>query len=199
MAFAACSRGLLESAGDTFEGLKSVPLTMAQHARGIRQALGGHSRRVFSSQELENTLIHFAYARKLRRDEEAPVSHRAKQVSEYLAPLTRNEPLIKPLYQELCDVVHSGASSAHAFLHVRSKNTYFLSRKEEIIWIHKIGEDLLRSMKTILEFAFNLGLLTLRVLNHLPVKSLHTESVEIIRFDNVPMWRRIEAYLTQTM
>ena len=66
--WAASCRGLMEAAGDTGHGLGPVPLTLAKRHREIKAALNGASlNSVTTCEQLEDTLIHFSHARKLRK------------------------------------------------------------------------------------------------------------------------------------
>ncbi len=117
MALAACYRGLIESAADTWDGLGSVGVTLAENGNAVEDGLRVELAQVVMSTELEDSLIHFQFARKTRRGEDAPSSHQAKRVADYLTPLVRIEPQFQLLYGRLCDTTHPGASSVLAFTH----------------------------------------------------------------------------------
>ena len=64
LGWAASVRGLLESAGDTVDGLLSIPLSLAQRHGTIRRCLAGEEKeRMVVYSELEAKLDHFVHAR----------------------------------------------------------------------------------------------------------------------------------------
>jgi hypothetical protein len=115
LAFAAAFRGLIESAADASTALTRVPRTLARDHPWIMRALsGGLAKKAFLAPELENMLIHFAYARHLTKAQlaSAPRSHKALKVREYIGDLEKGQVReVVDCYQELCDMTHPGASS----------------------------------------------------------------------------------------
>ncbi len=87
LALAAAFRGLIESAADAATALKFVPLTLARdHSWIVRALSGGLAKTAFLTPEIEDTLIHFSYARHVSRTEleTLPRSHKALNVREYI-------------------------------------------------------------------------------------------------------------------
>jgi hypothetical protein len=60
--WAASARGLLESAGDTREGLSAIPEPLARHYHTITECLSGTKNEFVHVGELEKTLDHFVHA-----------------------------------------------------------------------------------------------------------------------------------------
>lgn len=103
LGFAASMRGLIESSADSASSLLKVPVTLAECHKDIDKALSCKPlKRGFSlSPELEDELIHFLFARKLGKDSEAPRSHAAKFVTEYIKVLEKaNIAGVKETYQK---------------------------------------------------------------------------------------------------
>src|SRR5262249_41369594 len=86
LSHAANLRGLLEACADTYHSLRVVPGALAGWHAEIRRALAGEQDKVWTT-DLEDTLIHFLYGRKVARGETAPDSHRALCSRDYLDSL----------------------------------------------------------------------------------------------------------------
>ncbi len=66
--FAGSLRGLLESTADSMHALQGAPLTLAKLSSHISHILNGDKTNTFiGSDELEQALIHFTYAKKTRK------------------------------------------------------------------------------------------------------------------------------------
>ena len=64
--------------------------------------------------ELENTLIHFSYARKLSPGD-GPVLHNAASAKDCVSILSESAPDIVDVYHQLCDYTHPASSSLFRF------------------------------------------------------------------------------------
>lgn len=110
--FAAALRGLIESAADTQTALRSVPVKLARRYRRIRAATLGKLDSIRPQHQIEEDLIHFTHARKLKKSETASDTHRAKQIQEHLDIFTSEKTEnIAACYKKLCDYTHPGLSS----------------------------------------------------------------------------------------
>ena len=69
--WAASFRGLLESAGDTYDGLVRIPAALALHHRGISLCLAGREQNWVRAKELEDALDHFVHAKWTRAKKKA--------------------------------------------------------------------------------------------------------------------------------
>ena len=102
LGFTACLRGLLEASSDAFYSLGAIPLTLADHHGSIKAILSGNATSYTISQELEDMLIHFHYARKTAKGEAVPVSNKAQSADMYLrAADGTGRTYMKELYAEL--------------------------------------------------------------------------------------------------
>jgi hypothetical protein len=91
LSFAATLRGLIESAADTQTALMSIPSTLARDHSMINSALLGKADMAFVAPKLGESLIHYAYARKIQKGEIAPDSHHARQIREYVEILEKGQ------------------------------------------------------------------------------------------------------------
>jgi len=100
---AAGIRGFLEACADTFQGFSDVAPTLADCHTVVRRAINGElSEQVALAPELENTLIHFSYARKLSPGE-GPALHSAATAKDCVSVLSESAPDVVDVYHTLCD------------------------------------------------------------------------------------------------
>jgi len=141
LSFAAALRGLIESTADSATILGHVPLGIARNNVLIMRALSGEiADDFFMAKNLEDSLIHFAYARNLKnltKDERLaiPKSHQALSVREYIDVLKNwNIHNIIECYSEVCDLTHPGSSSVSMWLyHVNSLEIDLKAGQDEAI------------------------------------------------------------------
>ena len=115
IAFCAMFRGLIESCADTAYSLGPVAPTLASSRQTIDRALRRELRTNTVAEDIESRLIHFTFARKPRNGEAIPKLHSVETITRYLSVLEGEQPSVRRLYAELCDVVHPGASSIVGF------------------------------------------------------------------------------------
>lgn len=90
---AAGLRGLLEAVADTWNGLADVAPTLTDNHTIVRDALAGKlGDRMYLLPELENDLIHFAYARKKHEEGYSPRLHDAMTARDCVAVLAESVP-----------------------------------------------------------------------------------------------------------
>jgi hypothetical protein len=114
--FCAGLRGLVEACADTFHAVAQIIDPVCEDFATIERALRGEATTVLLSEQIEDVLIHYVFARKLSKAEKQQFhpAHDAKQVRAYLDSLS-NPDLIE-LYAELCQVSHPSAISLMPFL-----------------------------------------------------------------------------------
>lgn len=113
---AAGLRGLLEAVGDTWQGVADVAPTLADHHTVVRDALAGKlSDQLYLLPELENDLIHFAYARKKHEGEYSPRLHDAKSAHECVSVLAESVPDVMAMYATLCEYSHPASPTVFRF------------------------------------------------------------------------------------
>lgn len=197
MAFAATARGFLESAGDTTTALLAVPESFARILPRIELALAGDMEDpLLVAPSLEDDLIHFTHGRKLAKDEVAPPPHRARSTREYLEMLERGQvPKIGDLYSLLCDITHPGASSVWIWVSQVSPVEYVLSVDSDPQAIQEILNRFGDTLDQTISFALNPPILTLAVLNYLPMPEVHTNRLIGWNFDGIRMWQHCSQHL----
>jgi len=195
LAFAAALRGLTESAADAAHSLRAASLTLADNSGEIRKAIHGQSTRDVISTELENSLIHFQFGRRLEKDEVAPQEHKACSSRTYLTSIELpGGTQVASLYAALCQVVHPAAQSL-MWLSPHSSGRVTLIRGEDKREIEQLCDE----HQDAIEFAqlqsVNSSLLVLRVLNSFRVSGIRTGSVDRIDLSRLPAWAKISQAL----
>jgi hypothetical protein len=118
LGWAASVRGLLESAGDTVDGLLNIPLSLAQNHRTIQRCLAGEeTKNAVGYSELEAKLDHFVHARWMRTKRGEENKLKAKDNAEYVGILESEFPagMFLKLYHELCAICHPSSESLSYF------------------------------------------------------------------------------------
>lgn len=193
IAFCSGLRGLLECATDTYDALGSVPLTLAQVSSHIEDALLRRpTSTVVLSEELENSLIHFSYARKLNKHEDAPKSHEAKTASYYIAQLDSADLPLKRLYAELCQVVHPAHQST-AWLVESEEQNYKIQKPDDLAFVLDLCERYKECIEYIQMSSVNISMFIFKVLNMLSCSELHNSSADKYNMSNSPLHKKIEA------
>lgn len=192
IAFCSGLRGLLECSADTYEALGSVPLTLAHASKHIEDAL--LRRPVLTkvvSEELEDSLIHFSYARKLQKLEGAPKSHEAKTASYYISQLDSMDLPLKSLYSELCQVVHPAHQST-AWLVGRKDQFYTIRESEDLAFILDLCERYRGCIEYMQTSSVNISLFIFKVLNRFVCSNLHNSSAEKYDMSQSPLKKKIQ-------
>jgi hypothetical protein len=197
LGFAAALRGLLEAAADAYYSLRGVPLTLAEHHVMIRAALSGTTTRFALSEELENALLHFQFARRLTKGNPAPESHKAFTADIYLraadGPGRTN---MKDLYAELCEVVHPAATSLLWMASpAGSPDDATLTSGNDKEWILSLCRRHASAIDALHMQSVNASILIFKVLNRFPLPPLNVPAVDRISMAEVRMWSKIESAL----
>lgn len=193
--WASCTRALLEAVGDSSDAMRAIPGTLAAHHLFIRGCLSGRERELSGSMELEERLIHFSHARKLKRGEKerTPPSHEAKSASEYIRQIGLPEALT--LYGDLCEYSHPAASSVeYLFSGVGEGSSFRVNPSRDE---HKI-QSLIRAYRAVFQdvlmIGFNPILLSLRVFHAFKFFP-NIPELRDVNFSTVPAWATIERHL----
>lgn len=197
--FMACFRGFLEAAADTFHTLQDIPLDLADCHPIVRRALNGVLRTVTLAAHLEDPLIHFTHARYVKRGEEVPPTHRAKETMEYLESLSEPPgPKIAQCYRELCDVTHPGVGSIMCYATLTRGHTgtiYHLKAGTDPELIRLFCALYTDIMLRLVSLAVVPPAFILRVLNEFREPAVYTEAVMGIGLETRPTWADIQACL----
>lgn len=198
LAFAATLRGLIESAADTHTALLNVPATLARDHSMITTALVGKADKVFIVEELEDYLIHYSHARKTKKSEVVPDSHRAQQIRDYIAILEKGEAhRVVECYSQLCDLTHPGASSVWMWLNAESDLEIELETRQEQAVINWFLTEYETLYADLFMFAFNMPIVTLAVLNYFPITEFHTPELKDWNLSDIRAWRNISKTLSE--
>ncbi len=196
LAFAACLRGLVESAADASHSLGAVPLTLAHLHTNIEDALSERAKGFVMSSELENHLIHFQFARRLSKQEPVAETHRAKTMEEYLRAIDSNgEAGVKECYAELCQLTHPAAHSLLWFS-VENEATIGYRRSIDAECIQQLCSSRRSAIEHVQMVSANTSLLVLAVVNRLPLNSVWTRAISKLSLETIPLWQKIEAELS---
>lgn len=196
LSFAASFRGLLESAGDIADALMHVPMTLADHYSVIKSVIEKRVKVAIELGALEEKLIHFTHARKIKGAHTFPTYHNAKTVTDYIKQLQSvGETMMAECYAELCQIAHPAAPSVLCFVTHDGKNITTLDNKLDYAFI----EDFCRRHRQVVDRIFPLSVTPavciLKILNQLPLPEINTPEVEDISLENVPLWLKIESTL----
>jgi hypothetical protein len=207
--FAASMRALIESCADIMYTFDAIGPTLAGNLEDIYACI---HKAVATSTEgvaaiLENKLLHFAFAQKPRKNEDA--QHIAKQTKEYFdhvsllfkeSNLDFEEPLLD-LYSELCDLTHPGALSINRFLKDSDLDStsyqldYVIGEDRFMIYSYEKRYEALLSC--LLTGAVNSCLYVLIILHAFDIECLRTETVLLPSSHNVPGLEQAEQLLAK--
>jgi hypothetical protein len=191
-AMASTMRGLIEASADT-ACLIPVAQCLAERPvfKGVNEALTGKSTRNFKSEQLDNILTHFFFARKLSSQERKvmPKEHEALKVKDYVEIFEASAEPIYSLYSSLSLLSHPSAHSLHHYF--KEKNGWFeYSDESSANKIDSIIEDYNNEIHGLV-YPVNACIMALKVLNSYKIERLHTPFLDSIRFDHIPLGKII--------
>jgi hypothetical protein len=186
---AAGLRGLLEAAADTWQAFEDVPLQLAGFHGVIRAAVRGQvADRLVLAGELENSVIHFAYARKLK-DGDSPRLHNAETAKNSISRLSEAAPTVLDAYSMLCEYSHPAASSVFRFATRGAPNVTIFDPAAGDADIREI----LASSRKPIRMGFDLGvgslMMTLKVLNAFSFPPVATPWADTLSDEAFPGWQ----------
>lgn len=193
-AFAGCFRGFLESATDSKHTMNLVPLTLAEHSHIIRRALAGQLGTAALNADLENELIHFSHARRIKKEDDAPQSHAAKPAAEYIRCFEEGiKGQLKDCYTVLCEVTHPAFLSVATYLaEIEPGRTYELTTASDNAAIEQFCDLFAETIEMLLLVGVNGSFVTLEVLNRFPLIAVHTPGVQKLDLRGLPVWNKID-------
>jgi len=199
LAFAAALRSLIESSADTQSALGGIAISLAENHVQISRALTGTlGNQCFLSNEIEDTLIHFKYARHLTKAQmaTAPLSHKALQIRQYIEGLEKGQMHnVTACYQSLCDLTHPGASSVWMWLTSENGVDLELNPNQDESLITYYLSEYRDTFVELMMFAFNPAVLTLNVLNYFPLRTFHTPALLDWNLSGIPLWQKCQSKL----
>lgn len=194
LSWAASFRGLMESAGDTVDGLLNIPTSLALKHHDITRFLSGYDEVILGAAELERSLDHFVHARWMRIRRADGNVLKAKDNVDYIGGLERVIPNIKPLYHRLCSICHPSNASIEYFYDVGSDGAFTLSPGKDKGAMMAICDEHPDALRDTLMMHCNPPLLILRVLHKFQV---HPQLKVLRKFDwtQIKMGQEIEEAL----
>lgn len=130
LAFAAALRGYLEAASDANDVMQFLPASLRKYAAYFYAVIHRPElvmRTMGSFGELEQKLIHFAFA--ARRPKTGPTlpGHEVAATTAYIRDFARTNQIegLEVLYAHLCELTHPAAASVFTFLQQSDKETVF--------------------------------------------------------------------------
>lgn len=172
-------RSLIESCADSFFTLRSVPLTIANDYKLIKEILNCNSPILTIHEKLESTLLHFIDGTKLNKEQkkEFPKYFNAEHITDYLKTFEDGNDEIIKLYRFLCGISHPASESTKMFLFLHKGDTYVCGDSynlesnlvEDLLDQNK--ESLLKMIRTI---SGNINCI-LKLLNEFPIPLIHTD------------------------
>lgn len=187
--FAACCRALVEATGDSCDALNRTALTIAENASMISRELSGQGQGAVS-EELENLLIHFTHARKLKKDETVPALHSAKATAHYISVVTSmGLPNSAEFYGALCELMHPAAASMEHY-YLPTDRGFRLTFDNEGDALERFVTEYQETLHGILPLALNPALLALRVCSSLGLGPT-PRALTQMNFAPIPIWGRI--------
>ncbi|CDF83111.1 hypothetical protein PKB_1753 [Pseudomonas knackmussii B13] len=198
IAFCSSMRGLLESTTDAYSALGSVPLTLAEVSAHIAKALQGNElKSVVISEELEDALIHFIFARKLSKNEKAPKSHNAKTASSMIDELDSANLPFKNFYSDLCQIVHPAAQSIDWLINEQD-GVYTIAEPKDIDLIKSISGKYQSCIEQLILYPTNISIFIYQVINELPVPELVNTYAKSINSSASPLHEKINRAFTES-
>jgi len=181
--FCASLRGLIEACADSFYTSGKICTPLASNFEKIEKALNFKATESLLSESIENELIHYTFGRKLSREERKsrPESHKALNVTEYLSSL--DEPKIKKLYNELCQVSHPSTMSLEPFFYADEKYDLILhNKKNDSNFNQKILDEYRKEIFLAIRYAIVPTIGLLKVINEFKAESIESLKVNEILF-----------------
>jgi len=198
--FCAAARGLLEAAGDSFDGLPQVPLSLAQNHLAIKSALAAKSPPLLlNCEQIENVLLHFAHAKRVDKKQKSDVPEYvpAKLPSAYTKPLEAYEPGgFYAWYQELCELAHPASDSVCYMLLPEGEGrlAFHPSIDRERIYTHIAAHQ--QRLTELLRLSQVPALVMLRVLSHIGPSELRVSTLRDIDIGHIQLWQKCAAAMS---
>lgn len=184
-------RGLMECAGDTYDGLSAVAITLGENKALIRKALLGTLDNVAINQELENRLIHFTHASKAYAKATGVSNHKPKQSQEYVKLLEQGSKIkFYDYYGFLCELTHpAGASLGYNFDETVNQELIFNPKRDQQLIIDSLARDKELICELLMK-GFNPIILLIKTINLFQIPEMYSKYADGVSLD-IPAWTRI--------
>jgi hypothetical protein len=193
---AAGIRGFLEAAADTWQGFSDVAHTLADCHVVVRKAIrGDFGDGLALAPQLENKLIHFAYARKLKAGD-GPTLHSAATAKDVMSSLLESAPEAVDVYGALCQYTHPAAPSIFRF-------AGDIAHADTVVFDPAAGPERIRELvglsRCVGGVALALGVaplvMTVKVLNCFGLEAVATPWADGVSLEFSGVWRTLEQRL----
>ncbi len=194
--FCASLRGLIESCGDSYYTLSKVPLTLANDFFVIREQLNGKSSVITYHEALENEMLHYIQATKIKSSVEKcyPQSYKAKNLTDYIKSIDNDKDELLHLYSVLCGLAHPSYESTRILLFLHEGETIVCNDSYELE--KRLSEGMLEANRDVITFLFrvyyNNILSTICLLNEFGYQPIETHLKFESQFKKSESWREIE-------
>jgi hypothetical protein len=168
MVFASSLRGFLVSVTDSYYSIESLPTSLSLNYKNINKAVKGELNQEFSSEELENKLIHFQFAErskeKYQSNKTALTSAKYIELFDMYSDIT-----IKELYSILCEITHPASKSLSCFtseINVSENYSFMVTSTEtDNIQINEILNVYRDSIIQLMKISLTASVVTLKILS----------------------------------
>lgn len=185
-------RGLMESIGDTYDGLSQVAITLAIQNKVIKDAINSNLKEVATSQELEDLMINFSHASKKVNKLTNDNVFKPKKTYEYIKLLEESSKhKFYEYYETLCEVVHPASSSLGFNFTEENGRLKWHGEKDTEIIEYSIKNDKELFLELLMR-GLNPVYLLLKTLNLLQFKPVYTERADKLNLNNIPAWKRVQ-------
>ena len=168
LAFSASLRGFVEASADSFDLMKFLPATICKNLKLIYIQLKNPSLlngAILSFKNLEDRLIHYSHARKIKKNDLALPNHTNKHNADYIMEIEKfGANKSHELYAELCELTHPASSSVMCFVDETDRSMTLNFTKEKLA-IEKILTKYNETLINLLQFSANTASETLSYLN----------------------------------
>jgi len=194
--FCSSARGLLESSVDSYDTFIKVPIWISESFTSVKKSLHCEQKdTIHLDPELEETLIHFTYARKLLKNENAPKSHITKTIKEYIKFVDEEENgALYNFYSFLCQISHPAAFSVLSYIkqeQFASHDIFRVNINSDSLNIENLIKENQENLNSIFEAGIFTSLICLKLLNEFNIREYYTNEVNLINFENSEMWKEI--------
>jgi hypothetical protein len=191
--FSSALRGLLESSADALDALEQVAVTVADGFAYIQDAVNGVAEKAVLSPDLENMLIHFAFARRPTKGESVPPAHVAKSAADYNARIERTgSKRVAEMYKVLCEVTHPAGASVYCFIRQLDRDHEMLDPNRDAVLIKKLADEFRPEIAHVLQMGTNPMLLALKTLHEFEGTGLFTEAAATLDLSGIPGWAKLK-------
>ena len=191
ISYCSALRGLMECAGDTYDGLSAAAITLGDNKSIIKEALRGELETTTVNKELEDTLIHFTHASKTYAKVTGQSYHKPKQSQEYVKKLEEGTSIkFYEYYGFLCEFTHpAGASLGYNFDETANGELIFNPSRDKQLVLDALIKDKSLIIEILMR-GFNPIILLIKTINLFQVEGLYSKYADQIVLD-VPAWKRI--------